>query len=261
MENNLSIKDGSYPRAGLWQRQFDDSPTRPQTIFDIVFGAAMPVLCFLLDPGIIGKGLLSSDSILFYPIYPYNFFVYALSAIAILSLVAWLFAGRRFGKWSSFFAGAFLPCAMISFAIGCFIFPLTLVGLLFVIGLLGLMPFFTAFVYLRNAMRAMRASRALLRRPQIIATALLGAVVVSAIPVSGSLVVSKMVSASIDQILHSDAAPDEAIARLRYLRSFADVAPLVREYEKETDPARKDRLAKAYEEITGKNIERLLMAD
>jgi hypothetical protein len=259
MENNLSINDRSHRRARFWKQQFNDSPTQPQTIFDIIFGVAMPVLCFLLDPGIIGKGLLSPGSFLFRPIYPYNFFVYALSAMAILSLAAWLFAGRRLGKWSSFFVGVFLPGAMLSFAIGCFIFPLTLMGLVALIGLLGLTPFFTAFVYLRNGVRAMRASRASSRRSQIIATALLGAVVIAGISTAGQIVISKMTAESIDQILHSEAAPDEAVARLRYLRSFVDVAPLFHEYEKETDPARKDRLAKAYEEITRENIESLFI--
>jgi hypothetical protein len=48
---------------------------------------------------------------------------------------------------------------------------------------------------------------------------------------------------------------DAPVARIKRLHLVVDTDRIVREYEKETNAARKERLGRAYKEITGEEIE------
>src|SRR5262249_40974532 len=89
-------------RPGFWRRQFGGPATRAQIIFDVIFGIVMPVVCFILDPGII-KG--SS----------YSVFVYGLSALAIPTLGLCLVLGQKIGAWSGPASGVLLAGGMCCF--------------------------------------------------------------------------------------------------------------------------------------------------
>lgn len=148
------IIDDAEPvtRKGFWRRQFAAEPTPAQDRFDLWFGVALPVACFVLDPaifrtGILGRGVLED----------YRLFAYIVSALEIGMLLCWYTFRRDLGTFAAPFAGVFLAGAMFSTVIGMIILPLSVFASIFAIGLAGFTPFFTGLVYLRNGVRAMKA--------------------------------------------------------------------------------------------------------
>jgi hypothetical protein len=123
-------------------------------MFDVMFGILMPVLCFLLDPGII-RGRAGPVFVDF-PLSQYSFAIYGLSAFAMPAIVLGLLLGHRIRAWGGLIAGVLLSAAVCSFLIGVIILPLSLLGLIVVVGILGFTPLLTAFVYLRNAVRSFK---------------------------------------------------------------------------------------------------------
>ncbi|SRR6185295_6173279 len=243
--SNPSIEE----REAFWGRQTRATHTAGQLAFDVVFGILMPLFCFYSDPGIIrgtGSTMLGEFSI----------FIYGFSGIAILTLSTWVVFGHRLRSSTPIFGGVFLAGATVSLAIAVMILPLTLIGLVFLIGVLGFVPFITGFVYLRNGLRAIgRASQAALGRLRV-TTVVFSAVIALALPGLAQWVAIEVADQSIARIMDENSGPiDEPIARIKRLHLVIDTNRIVREYEKETATARKERLARAYKEITGEEIE------
>ncbi len=239
-------------RAGFWRRQFDASPTSGQVAFDVVFGVLMPLCCFYLDPGIVRRGFST-------PLGELSIFIYAFSGFAILTLSIWLVFGHRMRLLTAMFGGVLLAGAVISFSIGVIILPLTLIGILFVIGVLGLVPFITGFVYLRNGVRAIDPASLRATGSSRVAIVVFSAAIAVALPGAAQWRISETVRQSIAQILDENVASiDEPIAKIKRLHVVVDTDRLVRAYEKEEAPVRRERLAHAYKEITGQEIEKRL---
>ena len=135
----------------FWARQFAAVPTRAQNTFDAIFGVIFPVFCFMADP-VVFKGLITDRA----ELADYRLVAYVISTIEMGMFLVWRTFRKQVNSLSPIFAVAFLAGAMFSAAIGLAILPLTLIGLLFVIGIFGLVPFPTAFVYLRSGVRALR---------------------------------------------------------------------------------------------------------
>ena len=90
-------------KVGFWRRQFEATVTRPQIIFDIVFGVIAPILCFVFDPlvfrnGFGGPALLSD----------YRNFVYLFSGLQIDLLCFWLLTGSGPQVWNKLIGGMFI---------------------------------------------------------------------------------------------------------------------------------------------------------
>lgn len=145
--------EGAAPQQqGFWRRQFTGEPTRGQEKFDRWFGVAIPVACYFFDP-LIFQGLMLDHGLL----EEYRLFVYMVSAIEIGMLLCWFTFRRDLETFAAPFAGVLFAGGLFSALIGVLILPLSVLGMLYVIGLLGFIPFVTAVVYLRNGVRAMRA--------------------------------------------------------------------------------------------------------
>lgn len=152
-----------------------------------------------------------------------------------------------------------LAGAIISFAIGVMIFPLTLIGILFVIGLLGFVPFITGFVYLRNALRAISHGGPAASQSPRVATVLFSAVIAIGLPASAQWTVTEIVKQSIAEILDQNSGSvDVPVARIKRLHLVVDTDRIVREYEKESNMVLRERLGRAYKGITGEEIDRRL---
>jgi hypothetical protein len=235
------------------RRQFDGPPTPAQTKFDIAFGVVLPVACFVFDPFAFksfgGRGLLES----------FQFYAYALSALEMTTLGVWLAARGRLGEWASAAGGVLLAGALFCFAIGVVLLPFSLIGLLFIIGVFGFMPFFTGFAYLRNGVRAVRLARNCLSfRANFVGSLVVGAVVVFSLPALAGAGVSRFVNASVETLIAGrELSPFEwGALRAAHLFADADVERLVSAYAGETDPARKARLESVYRELTGADVRR-----
>jgi hypothetical protein len=236
----------------FWKRQFAGNSTEPQLVFDIAFGLVAPILCFFFDP-IVFKGGLMGPPIL----QPYQLFVYAVTALEVSLLAGSMLFGRRLGTWSRVIGGALISGSVVSAVIGVTILPYSLMGLAVAIGLLGFIPFVTAFVYLRAGWRALKNED---KKPAAsLAGALLaGAILSLGIPALVGLYVSRSASHSIDTILHGNTQQAEiAVGHLRWLPFIPqqNLEPLVQSYLIEKDPNRKVIIKNSYQALTGEDIE------
>ncbi|MDQ1525279.1 MAG: hypothetical protein QOE47_3203 [Pyrinomonadaceae bacterium] len=243
-------------RQGFLWRQWQAEGTLWQLIFDVTIGMVLPILCLVFDPivfrgGFFGAPLLGA----------FKFFAYGLIAIEIAVLGAWLVAGRRAGEWCGVLAGVMLAGAFFSVAVGIFILPLTVIGLAVGIGALGFTPFVTAFIYWRNARRARLAAAARMTRAALCLTVALGATVPLASPAFAQWRVNRLIERSLSEVLDGDETRAAAAARRLGLLTWLGMGEfdrMARAYGRETDPARKERLARAYRDITGGDIEQRL---
>jgi len=130
---------------GFWQRQFSVNVTRQQMIFDVIMGIFAPILCLIFDPLVFNELLSSSLKL-----------VYIIIGLEIVTLALWLIFGIHLKPFAEFIGGILLSGALFALVIGIFLLPLSFLGLIFIIGILGLTPFFTTFVFLRNAVRLLQ---------------------------------------------------------------------------------------------------------
>ncbi len=137
----------------FWKRQFGPVVTRAQRRFDWVFGVIMPVACIALDPFVFrswnGDGLLIAI----------KSFVYLLSYVSIMAMIAWLLLGSKLKGFNGAIAGLFAIAGFTSLAIGVVLFPFSLIGLIVAIGALGFTPLFTSIVFFRNSARAYHSAK------------------------------------------------------------------------------------------------------
>ena len=257
--NNLSLNQREEKEGpGFWPRQFSSNVTSQQTIFDVVVGAVAPILCFICDPVVFKNNLGFAPFNL--DLSPFKLFVYFFSGLSILTLLLWLKLRDRSGELSAVIAGILLSGAVGSLIIGIIILPLTMFGLLILIGILGFIPFVVSFVYLRNAIRAFKTAKPLVTRPQLMRSCLLGAILVVGPPALAHWQISRMVTQSMNDLMTGDVNTAEwATQRLRYVGWAADLDQVVWAYSTEADQTKKEALAKAYKEITGKDITNRLM--
>jgi signal transduction histidine kinase len=249
------VRDSSSP-VTFWGRQFADTPTRAQTVFDVCAGIILPVACLAFDPvvfrgGFAGGPLLGS----------FKLFAYALIAFEIAALAAWLALRGRAGVWAGVLGGVMAAGAHFSLVVGVVLLPFSLIGLMFLVGVLGFSPFLAALVYWRNGRRARRASAAFLTDGQRRWLPLIAGLLALALPAAAHMEVSRLVARSLPELAGGDAASAEAAAgRLRLLGRLADadLDQLVWAYSKEADAARRERLARAYRDATGRDIEHRL---
>lgn len=250
---NLGVYTHKPPR--FWRRQFNDSPTRAQFRFDIIFGLVIPVLCFVFDP-IVFRSWILDDGIY----QRYQFLAYAASAFEIATLGCWLFVVRKFPEWSRPAGGVMFAGGLLSGAIGLAILPFSFMGLLIAgLGVLGFIPFVTAIVYLRNGVRAIRLNRTGAPVPgAVFASVAFGIIVTFGIPMAAQVGAERAVRLARAELLAGEeiSTPRRRIVRLITRTSGEQFDDIVREYAVETDPERRQRLAHAYAVLTGEGIER-----
>lgn len=251
---NLANEEVKQQRARFWRRQFGADRTQPQLVFDVLFGIVAPILCFYFDPvvfqgGAMGEALLQQ----------FQLFAYGVSGVEVSLFALALIFGSQLGGWSRLIGGALVIGAVFSAVIGVIILPFSLMGLMFMlIGALGFIPFVTAFIYLRVGWRAFQTGE---RAPLgVWANALLvGAILAVGIPALTSFHISRTTSRSVEAIIQGDSQQAElAVAHLRWLPFIPqhDLNPLVRAYQIETDPGKKEKLRNSYKLITGNEIEK-----
>jgi len=247
-----AISKSTSVKTGFWKRQFAPVVTRPQIIFDVIFGVLGPILCFVFDP-VVFRGWL------FGPLFPeYQTFAYLFSGLQITLLCFWLLTGPGWQLWNKLMGGMLLCGAIFCVTMGVVLAPFSLIGLIYGIGALGLTPFLTALVYLRNSGRALRSeSRGDESFVGVIIPAS-GILLVAGLPLLLSIQIHLTVSRAVTEIVQGD--PQHAmfaarrLAPLRFLAS-AELDQIVNAYSASSDEKRKELLKSCYREITGDNIE------
>lgn len=125
------IERAAPPNRGAW--------------FDIVFGVVLPIGCLVFDPIVFRGGGFPG-------MYATGAYVFVGLQIAIL--LCWMLLGRRMDRGADFFPGPLLAGGVFSLLLGIAMLPLSLMGLVMVIGILGFTPFLTSLVYFRAGFRA-----------------------------------------------------------------------------------------------------------
>lgn len=238
------------------RRQFRNEATHEQIKFDIATGIVLPVLCLLFDPFVFRAGILGQPLAGQFQLFAYGFI-----AIEIIALAVWLALGSRAGEWCGVIGGIMLAGVLFSLAIGIWMLPFTLFGLLFILGALGFTPFLAALIYLRNARRALKAAAVQMPRAGLFVTLLFGATLAVGAPTFADWRINQLIERSLIEVLNGDDAQADASAlKLRPVRWFAsgELDQVVWAYGRATDPQRKERLARAYLKITGDDITRRL---
>jgi hypothetical protein len=235
---------------GFWARQFAERVTWHQRVFDVVFGILAPAGCLLGDPIVFTSGGLLQDL---------RVCAYAIVALSFIILALWLALGPRLGFAVAVLAGGLFAGAVFAAGVGVLLSPLSLVTLVVAIGALGLTPFLTAFVFLRNGVRALRVARRTGRPATVIVCAMLGAVAVLGAPGVLQDHAARVSAKAIARIV--DGSPQEmqdAIETLAAWRPLVDSDRLVRAYQREADPEHQERLTRAYQALTGASIAKRL---
>lgn len=198
-ELTATTNSGETAQNGFWRRQFLAPRTNSQLTFDLIFGIIGPILCFVFDPVVFRSGLVG-------PLFPeYQTFVYLFSGIQILLLCFWLIIGFGPEFSNALIGGAMSTGSFLCLVIGCALLPYSLWGLMVGIGLFGLTPFLTAFVFARNGYRALSADP---ERPSVFTRTfgiLCGFILVGGLSLPLSIQIRSAVTSSVDQVIHADA--------------------------------------------------------
>ncbi len=244
VENSRMARETFSTEPGtFWQRQVVSPITAKQVVFDVLVGIVLPILCVIADPivfrAVFGAPVLGS----------YKLFGYLTISMGVVTLAFWLVRRRA----SAFLGGMLLGYALFSFLLGVILLPLSLIGLLLFIGVFGLSPFLTGFSFLRNGIRVLQMGDiTTVFARMLVSCGLLASIAVPLVP---QVAATQRMKESIAHL--KSGSPEEtktALVSLRALGMFADLDRLVWMYQKEEDPSVKQRLAHAYEQLTGKDI-------
>lgn len=244
-------------KLSFFRRQFAVTRTKKQDNFDFAFGVVVPIACFLVDPVVFQGGFFGGGPVL----GEFQYLAYLISAIEMAVLILWISFKRHLQSFTGPVAGVLILGGLFSFLIGVLILPYSLIGLLFILGIAGFVPFFTSFVYLRNGVRALRAHDMNSAYGHRFSTAVASGLIALALPV----VVSQQHASAVDRKVEGMMSLDlvEAEAALNQGKWIPTIPKgktnrLVFAYEGESNPARRAFLKRAYEQLTGEEIEQRL---
>jgi len=238
---------------GFWKNQFEPNRTSAQDTFDVVFGLVLPIVCLIADPLVFKSAPIFGPAIL----EEYQLFAYLVCTVEMGFFLVWRTFPTKVNAFSPLFAGVFLIGACFSMVIGVAMLPMTLIALLLVIGLLGLLPFFAAFVYLRNAIRAIRAQRGAPILFRLWLAVMSGLFVIVPL-IFATVYVERSISASVDTMIYGNKAQAEAAANQLKWFGFIPLKQynrLAAAYGREWDVEKKATLARTYWELTGEDID------
>ena len=241
-------------QPGFWKRQFAPIPTAAQDTFDSVFAILLPILFLVIDP------IVFKSPRLFGPAYleDYQLLGYLFCSLEIGLFLTWRTFRQPLRRFSMAFAGAFFAGAIFSTIIGFVLLPLSVLGLMFVIGLLGFTPFVTAFVFLRNGVRAARINLNGAAWRSRLAVAVLSGALVLGMPVAVQAKEDSDVSETVRTLITGKAP--EAVAAAERLKSFRFVSrrhckQIAAAYAVEVNPAKLAALKEAYTNVMGDDLE------
>jgi hypothetical protein len=235
----------------FWRRQWALEGSRRQIFFDVIFGMVVPLLG-LVAAVRLGPEAASSRSLWAREIL----FAAFVAGSQLICLGLWLVRGCC----PSLLAGTLVVGSLASLAVGVLLLPVTLVGLFaWGLGLLGLTPFATAFVFARNSRRALAAAGR--RCWLVLSGAGCGLMLAVLIP----LLLQRSVLREVERATALVLSPDpvevaRGMKQLRHLRALVDGDRIIRVYEVEKDALRRGRLRELYRQLTGTEIEDHLFA-
>jgi len=235
----------------FWARQFQEQLTETQKRFDWIFGVVMPTVCIFFDPFLFANKFDMASPLL----GAYKPFVYLLSFVSILTMAAWLLWREKLGSLNAVVTGVFAVASLTSLMVGIVLLPLSLFGLLFIIGALGFTPLFTSVIYMRNSVRVFRSAKIVLGPKTLIYSAALAGIFTIVVPYVANVEISR----SLERIKYGDAQTVRAEGwKLRLVAPLVDASPLQLDYwnmpweMRETERA--NALQDVYYDLTGEKV-------
>jgi len=225
----------------------------PPTPFQVLCGLVVPLLALVFDPIVFHKRLrlAISDAGIFEALRVGGYLALGGSILAYASILV-LPPHRPAARTLA--AGLLCGATLIAYGFGLALAPASLLGLLFIIGILGVIPFLAAWAYGRIAWQLLHFGLPRwYRRWQF----WLGFLLLLIIPLGAQVYATRRIDSASQTLIAGDSGRREAIATLRsaFWCSVSCYDQLVWAYDRESDPAREAALADAYREITGGSIE------
>ena len=124
-----------------------NSPTKLRFWNQFMWGILMPIGCIFGDPFVFGT--FDKGAARFFN--EYAFACYAFIGWEIFCLAVSCFVKPAQRRLNQFLAGSLIAGGVFALLIAIVIIPITLIGLIVVLGVIGFTPWFTANVYLRTA--------------------------------------------------------------------------------------------------------------
>jgi hypothetical protein len=215
-----------------------------QRYLEIAFGIVAPIVCVIADPCVFrNRGWFDGAWI------PYPMAAYVFIALEIAALAAWMFLPRKGPLVTLALAGSLFAGALASAGLGLRMLPLTVSGLIFLIGFLGFTPFLTALVFHLNARRAWRSIPETDRSRATREIAVLFAFLPMILAIGAEWAARYSMNRLIGQ---PESQESRKLARWLGSTRTDDV---VLAWETEKDPDRKHKLAKLYRQLTGEDVE------
>ena len=165
------------PHQQFWQRQFTPKPTEYQQGFDLAFGILLPVVFLLLDPVLFRSGFGDGIGLLEHV----NILAYGMSGATMCILLVWMCFRNQHPLWNGFVVGSLFAGSILACWIGYHLLPVMLF-LFFGVGLISVLPFLAAFVYLRNGIRAFGIIRPQFHYLSVFCSVIGGVLCVTGIP-------------------------------------------------------------------------------
>lgn len=215
----------------------------------MAFGVFGPLLCFKLQ-----------DSL---PIELLGRFEGAISlaaSVGVLLLLAHHSERVREPRTSALLRGGLVASSLVAFVVGLMLLPLSFIGLLAGIGVLGFMPFGTAWVLLRASHEA-RATAVPLQPHVRTGLAFVGAGLTLLVPVGQLLAQRLAYDVAFERLDRaSTRSLEDANAALAWVPCLCE-EPLVDEARWEEDETRRDQLCRLYELRFGEPLDIDALAD
>jgi hypothetical protein len=215
----------------------------------IYAGIVAPIVCFALQRPILSGSLLKTPGLGL--ISTYWLFSFVFIGLEMLVLALWLALGTALGAGTGPVAGALFVGTLFAGGLGFVLLPLSIFGLFVIVGVLGFVPWLTAATYLANAEAAFGHARKVFGGARLISSVLLGALLVIGVPCAVQTRAWLAVRSSLRDVASGN---PRAMEKLRGWYPFSPPNTLVWSYFTEVDLVRKQRLADAYKELTGEDV-------
>ena len=189
--------------------------TAGRLVFDLLFGIAAPVVLFVANEGVFRAPLGERPAV---PPY-WADLTYVAAGCVLVGLLLWLLTGARRPVLGVLLAGPFALGALLSAWLGLRLLEFAFVHVAALQGALGFTPWFTAYVFARHSLRAVRAGAD--RSPAVAGVALVISAALLAVLLGGLALTAARHAADLELRLFSKDPADQADAIARVARTRA----------------------------------------
>jgi hypothetical protein len=214
---------------------------------NVTIGMLLPLACLFFDP-IVFKGMGGGE---FSACRLQAWVMIGLSIICLAAVTFWRIANA----WLLAFAGGgMFAGGLAAMVLGVYMVPLSIMGLIMIIGFLGFSPFLVGVIYLNEGVSAVLKSVKMAKSNGIFLAPVLGMVLVAGLPYGMQVKTDAAVREMMLKLSTcSQTEVPQVVNQFRFLGSFAVLDPMILKWG-EANGTEKENLLTAYRQITGEDI-------